>query len=299
MMRKHLLISQTVLAAVLFSGAFAWAAEPPAPELYQAQAGAEAAKAAQGPSALELQKFEQELGAPVGSYAEPQIARPDFEEPGTLPADLRNLVPEQDVVQIYCLMARYKSGRFFATLDALDKNLIPAAEKVRAMGVTLEVPGIQALRTAGEERLAAICAAGGIDQAETLVREFSSWGQNIGQEGFTKMMTDLEAEMKAKGDALRAKIQAEIDPFVQLEKVRLEAEIRAEVQGQVDAKQAQFQGATEAPDVGAIENQVRQTVNASVAKKKAALEATIKSKVDAIMGMRSAGSRKLKACFPA
>jgi hypothetical protein len=241
-----------------------------------------------GPSAEQIQQFEQEFGGPPTSFTAPEDepAEPVFEEPGKIPDEAKKYVSDKDMVPVYCAMARWKTGEFFSAMDAVKKYVIPPSEQIRALGIDIEIPDIDGLIAQGKQRLEAICAAGSVDEADKLVREFASWGKEQGKGKFDAMRTDMQNKMKQKGDELRKKVQEEVDKVVAEEKPKIEAEIKAEAESFAAQKKSQLSGATSAPDMNAIKAEFQTFIQAKIAARQAAMKAKIQAVVDSVVGAK-------------
>jgi len=69
------------------------------------------------------------------------------------------MIPEKDLVEVFCLTTRYKTGEFFAVLDGLDEVLVPALRDLQATGMEVSIPDISNYRFQGQAKLDAICSA--------------------------------------------------------------------------------------------------------------------------------------------
>ncbi|MEK7071867.1 MAG: hypothetical protein AAB959_01090, partial [Patescibacteria group bacterium] len=233
----------------------------------------------------EISQFEKEFGAspedltPQGA----EVEKPKFEQPGKVPDEVKQYVSDQDLVDIYCATVRWKSGSFFIALDAVKKYIEPGIEKVKELGIDVSMPDLESIRAEGAKKIENICSAKTMAEAENLVQEFSSWGQNEASAKFDNLKGDLESKIKAKGDELKAKIKAEIDPFVAEERTKIESELRQYADQLGSQKQAELTASKTQPDVGAIQSEIQQQVMAQVETKKAEMKDRITAKVNSIM----------------
>jgi len=237
-----------------------------------------------GPSAEEIKKFEEEFGAPPEAFKEPEVEKPKFEEPGKVPEEVKQYVSDKELAEVYCAMTKWKSGAFFLALDALKSNLLPAIEKVKELGIDVEIPDIDSLKTEGQRKIEAICAAPTLAEAENLVKEFSDWGQVEAASKFDNLRSMLQEKMKAKGDEFRERINTEINQFVATEKTAMESELLQEAEQLATEKQAELAGSKVSPDIEAIKAELQAQIEAKVAIKKSELEQKIQAKIDEIMG---------------
>jgi len=244
-----------------------------------------------GPSAEELKQFEQEMGAPPAAFDHGGPAPVDTEEIKSLPADVKEYASDQELVAIYCAMTKWKSGDFFSAMDALQKYMVPAIEKVKALGIDIQTPDPGALKADGQKKLEAICSATTVDEAERLARDFQSWGQTEARDKMgTQMSQELDEKMKAKGDVLREKVQAEVKVFVDQETKTMEEEIKQMVDRLVESKKSQLESMAKTNPTGAqaaannsrgeIDSQVQAFVNTKISQ----MKEKIKVKVEEIVG---------------
>lgn len=238
----------------------------------------------QGPSQEEINQFQQEFGAPPEAFQGVTPEKPKFEQPGSVPEEAKQYATDKELVDIYCAMTRWKSGDFFSALDAVNKYIVPSVEKVKELGIDVSLPDIESLRAEGQKRIETICSAKTLSEAEGLVQDFSSWGQSMAAGKFDNLKSDLESKMKAKGDELRNKIKAEIDPFIAEERVKIESDLRQEAEGIAAQKQAELQDSKTPPDMTQIRGEITQQIMARVDVKKAELKNKVQSKVNELMG---------------
>lgn len=239
-----------------------------------------------GPSAEEISQFEKEFGAPPEALTPKgaEFEKPKFEQPGKVPDEVKQYVSDKDLIGVYCATVRWKSGSFFIALDAVKKYVVPGIEKVKELGIDVSLPDLESIRSEGTKKIDNICNAKTIAEAENLVQEFSSWGQNEASAKFDNLRGDLEAKVKAKGDELKAKIKSEIDPYVAEERAKIESELRQYGEQLGSQKQAELAGSKTPPNVGAIQNEIQQQVMAQVEGKKAAMKEKIQAKINSLMG---------------
>jgi len=241
-----------------------------------------------GPSAEQIQQFEQEFGGPPTSFAAPEDepAEPVFEEPGKIPDEAKKYVSDKDVVPVYCAMAKWKTGEFFSAMDAVKKFVIPPTEQVKALGIEIDIPDVDGMIAQGKQRIGAICAAGTVDDADRLVREFAAWGKEQGKAKFDAMRADMQSKMKQKGDELREKVKAEVDKVVAEEKLKIEADMKAEAEAFAEQKKSQFGAGSAAPDMNAIKAEFQSFIQAKIAVRQAAMRAKIQAVVDSVVGAK-------------
>ena len=260
-----------------------------------------------GPSAEDIAQFEQEMGAPTAAYADIQTEPLSTEEVGKIPESVKQYVSEKDLVQIYCATARYKSGDFFSAMEAVKLYVQPGYEKAKELGIEVAGPDADALKAEGEKKLQAICGAATLDDAYNLTVEFKNWGESEGKGDFDLAQQLLTAKIKEKGDALRDKINTEIQGYVEEQKTKLEAEIKAYVDQLVETKKTSLQAMAESGTITSedqfnaqladTKSDITNQVNSFVKEKESALIADIRVKVNTIVGDNGGKFKALGAAF--
>lgn len=256
---------------------------------------------AAGPSAQELQSFESQFGAPPSDFA-PSIAAPvvEREEPGKVPDSVKKYVTDADILPIYCAYTRWKTGRFLSAMDAVKKELGPAMDKVKALGVDVAMPDSDGLKAEAERRIEAICAAKTVADAESQIADFEAWGAGSAAKPFDGLKDAVQSGLQAKGDELRAKIKAEIDPYVQSEKTRIESELKRQAQSLAESKKAELESSGTPPTperLEAIKADLESQIKASADREKADLQKNLKAKVDALIGDTKDRFDEVKTAF--
>ena len=225
---KFLIVGIKFAVVISFSGIFVLAQEG-----INAQTGEQ-----HGPSSEEIQQFEKEFGGPPQSFPEPTIERPQFEQPGSVPEEVKKYVSDKDLVAVYCAMTRWKSGQFFSAMDAVKKYVIEPTQQVeKDFEITLTIPDVDTIKAEGQKKIEDICGASTVAQAEQLVREFADWGQNQNQAKFDSLRSEMQDKLKTKGDGMREKIKTQLQPYIDEQKASIEAEIKVEAQQVADQLQ--------------------------------------------------------------
>jgi len=239
----------------------------------------------QGPSQEEISQFEKQFGAPPESFQAKEPEKPKFEQPGEVSQEVKQYATDQELVDIYCAMTKWKSGDFFSALDAINKYVAPAVEKVKELDISVSVPDTESLRSEGQSKINAICSAKTLAEAEVLARDFANWGQNETASKFDGLRSDLEAKIKAKGDELKIAIKKEVDSYVAEERPKIEKDISQKADEFVAAKTAELKAAKvkAAPDVSQVKAEITQKLQPVIAQKKAELQSKIQIKVDQVM----------------
>jgi len=273
-------------AAFVLSHSFVRAQEAPA-----IPTGGPPADVAHGPTAAQLAAFEQEQGAPVDAFNQQAVEPPSIPEPETIPDDIKKLVPEKELLDLYCAMTKWKSGDFFLAMDALQKYQVPAIEQARALGVDLAAPDTAGLKAEGTKRLNAICAAKTIGEAEQLAKDFAQWGRDSSSASMQSQRADMETKMKALGDGIKSKVKEQLQPFIDAETAKIEPEIKAKAEEIAQSVVAPYQGqqapGSTPPDPAAIQAMVEAAIASQlqpiIDAKTAEIETKIKAKANEIV----------------
>ncbi|MBN1585208.1 hypothetical protein JW899_02455 [Candidatus Uhrbacteria bacterium] len=188
-MRKFIGLMALLLAATVI-GSVAWAREPDIPDIPTGN-----------------------IGPTIESPAVPGIS-----------AEAREMVPDGDFVEIYCLTAKWKSGEFLAALEAVEKHLMPAVREAEELVGNLSAPDVSAVRTETVALLDAICSAQTVEVADAAVGELVSYGEGI-QGQFSVLRDGMASKLRAKGESMKAEIEAAVNPMVEEEKAKAQAEL--------------------------------------------------------------------------
>lgn len=224
----------------------------------------------------------------------PAISKPAV--PG-IPSQARDFIIDKDFVEVYCLMTKWKSGEFFAALDSVKENLYPAIEKVREMVIDINTPNLEEIKSEAEAKLNAICNAATVEAANAAVQDFYDFGTNF-DESMKSLNTELDTKLRAKGEALKEKVNAEINHFVEEQKTKMNEEIKsfadglaADFQNQLNTEieAQQFTSAEQAQSfvesrVASFESSIKIEISAKVEEKKKELQAAIQVKVEEVVG---------------
>jgi len=153
---------------------------------------------------------------------------PAIEKPGVpgIPSEARAAIPDDDFVEIYCLMTKWKTGAFFAALDAIDRHLLPATREAAAIVGALSVPDTAAIRTETDNRIGNVCGATGVEAADSAVNDLAAYGESVRAQ-FAGLRDEMSSKLKTEGDALRARIEKRVESLVATEKAAAEAELNA------------------------------------------------------------------------
>lgn len=246
----------------------------------------------QGPSAEEINQFQQEMGAPPTAFDHAAPPPVDTEEIKNIPEDVKQYANDQELVAIYCAMTKWKSGDFFSAMDALQKYMMPAIAKVKALGVEVDSPDPAAIKAEGQKKVDAICSAANVDEAAKLAREFQSWGQTEARDKIgNELSQNLDGKIKAKGDALRDKVNKDVKEFADQEAAAMQNEINDLVSKLVETKKAQIQAAAKSAGasgvnslIAAARSDIEAQVQSLVADRTAKMKQKIQAKVDEIVG---------------
>jgi len=177
-------------------------------------------------------------------------------------------------------------------MDALQKYMMPAIAKVKALGVEVESPDPAALKAEGQKKVDAICSAANVDEAAKLAQEFQSWGQTEARDKIGNQLSQtLGGKIKAKGDELRDKINKDVKEFADQEAVAMQKEINDLVEQLVETKKAQIQAAAKSAGasgvnslIAAATSDIEVQVQSLVVDRAAKMKQKIQAKVDEIVG---------------
>lgn len=219
------------------------------------------------------------------------------EIPG-IPADARSLISDKDLVEVYCLMTKWKSGELLAALDSLKENLLPAmSETNNLIGLDLTLPDIDGLKSKTQQKIDAVCNAVTIEAANAAMSDLSSYGQEVNQQ-FKDLNKNLTDKIQAKSDALKNKVQADLQSTIDAEKEKMQTEInnyadtlknqaQADLTAEVSSMKFDSQAAAMSyvnSKIETLKATITSEINAKVSAKKAELQKTIESKVEEIIG---------------
>ncbi|MDD5251628.1 MAG: hypothetical protein PHT12_03260 [Patescibacteria group bacterium] len=258
----------------------------------------------QSPTEAEIAAFEQEQGAPMEAFNDAPVELPPYEEPGSVPPEVRALVPEKDLIDLNCAMTRWKSGSFFAAMDAIKTYMVPAAQKALNAGIDLPVPDTAGMKAEGNSRIAAICAAKTLDDAQQLTKDFARWGRDQGAEQMSGQRTVMSEKMKAQGDLIKVKVNEQLQPFIDQETAKISPDIEARAQSIVNSilapwKSAGLTGAPSGtpPTEAEITAQVEAQLQPYIAQKKTEIETKIKAKAQTIVAPETKRLQAIGAIF--
>ncbi len=262
--------------------------------LAQAQetpSGGPPADVQKGPTAEQLAAYENEAGAPLEAFNQGQVEPPAIPEPEFVSDDVKKLVPEADLLKLYCAMTRWKSGDFFLAMDALKKYLVPAVEQARTQGLDISVPDVNAMQAEGAKRVNGICASKTLADAEKQITDFAQWGKDSSMGSMNNQRSEMETKMKALGDGIKSKVKSQLQPFIDAETAKIEPEINAQAEAIAQSVVAPYQGAqgpgSSPPDPAAIQAEVEAAISAQlgpiIEAKKAEIEKKIRAKADEIV----------------
>lgn len=219
------------------------------------------------------------------------------QEPPQISEDVRKMVPEKDFLEVYCLMTKWKTGEFFAALSALDEVLVPALKDLQSIGMIVDIPDIANYLSQGQVKLGAICSAPNYAAAQTAVKDFISFGEGVRQE-LGNLNNSLGGNLKTKGDEMRAKVEGEINAWVEQEKAKIEQELKAEAEQLASQAKANLEQEMTTKEflteeeamayaqsrVGQIKASIESQINNLAEQKKKELEEKANAKVSEILG---------------
>lgn len=249
-----------------------------------------------GPTSEQLAAFEQEQGASIDAFNQGAVEPPAIPEPEKIPDDIKKLVPEKDLLAIYCATVKWKSGDFYLAMAALKKYLIPAIEQARGQGVDLSAPDVSGMTAEGTRRVNAICNARTLAEAEQLTADFAQWGRDASLASITNIRTDMESKMKGAGDSIRQKVLDALKPAIAEETIKIEPEITAQAQGIVSSLMVSVDPKSP-PTQESVQAQVNSQLQPIIQQKTAAIEARIRAKADQIVAPEKKRFESIGALF--
>lgn len=270
------------------------------------QAEIDAMAAKQRPGDEQMKQFEKDFGGPPQSFPAPTIEKPQFEQPGTVPDEVKKYVSDKDLVSVYCAMAKWKSGQFFLAMDAVKKYVIEPSQQIKSdFGIDFSIPDIDAIKAEGERRVKGICDASTASEAEKLAADFADWGRNQNQSKFDAMRVEMQDKLTAKGNALHDKIRTELQPFIDEQTSGIDAEMKTLADQIVEQKKAEITARLMAsktqPDINAVKSEITEavtsTIQAKIEQKKSELQAKIQAKIQELSGPDIAKFQKIGDAF--
>jgi len=152
-----------------------------------------------------------------------------------IPQDIRNQVPEKDWIELYCYEAKSRGGEAVAKIEALAELLPPLLEKVKELGVKVEIPDLLSISKDLESKLEAVCQQTTLEAAQAKLQEFISKANSIRNTLGPNLRNQIEPALKAKGEEIRAKLEKELRAEGERMGKEIEAKLRA--QAEQEAKQ--------------------------------------------------------------
>ena len=239
-----------------------------------------------GPSQADLDSYRAQYEArynqaPTAPEAEAEPFQPQFEQPGEIPTEARQYATDAELVQIYCAMTRWKSGDFFASMEAVKKHVLPLYDKAREIEPSIVDPDVDGFIAEGRKRVDAICAAASADEADRLTKDFIAWGRNTvfaEMANSKKLMAD---KLNKASESIRTKAEEAIKPTIEQKEASIRASAEAKADELVKAMQSRFEGRTSAPsesELAAAVAEIDRGVQAYIAPLIAAAETEISSK---------------------
>jgi len=157
-----------------------------------------------------------------------EILAQEPKELSVLSEDIKKTIPQKDLLELYCLETKARSGEFFAALFAVESILTPVSNDLKLIGIEAEIPDIHAYTSEAYNKLEAICSASNLDEAQIAGRDFRIFGEKVRAE-LMDLKYNLARRLKAKGEELKKemeeKVKNEVEQWVQREKVKIEEEL--------------------------------------------------------------------------
>jgi hypothetical protein len=211
--------------------------------------------------------------------------------------EIREMVSEKDLLEIFCLMTKWKSGEFFASLDALEEVLTTSLQELNKVGMDAEMPNFNFYKSQGQKKMNIICQATSWKEAQGKTRDFISFGESV-RNDLNNINGNWGQNLKMKGEELRLKILEQVDILEKQEKARIEEEIENEInhlanqlrsQLEQQAQNMNFTSEEQAQAFGEsgarrIKATIEAKANEMVDQKKMEIDRRINDKVSEIVG---------------
>ncbi len=152
-----------------------------------------------------------------------------------IPQDVRNKVPEKDWIELYCYEAKSKGGKAVAKVEALNELLPPLLEKIKQLGIKVEIPDLSSISTDLESKLEAVCRQTSLKATQVKLQEFLSKANSVRNTLGPDLRKQIEPALKDKIEEIRAKLEKELRPQGEAMGKEIEAKLRA--QAEKEAKQ--------------------------------------------------------------
>jgi len=149
------------------------------------------------------------------------------EELPQLSQEVVSAVPQEDLVEVFCLMTKWKSGEFFAALDSLNEVLIPALAELKAVNIQSARPDIAGIKAGAQQRLEAVCSASNYEDARSAAQTLIDFGASSRNE-LMSLNSSLGTNLRTAGQEMRDRVKGEIDAWVAQEKTAIEQELQIE-----------------------------------------------------------------------
>ncbi|MDD4607324.1 MAG: hypothetical protein PHS07_03280 [Patescibacteria group bacterium] len=142
-----------------------------------------------------------------------------------IPSDIKEIVDERDMIEIYCLMTKYESGEFIASLEALNTILVPAVSQLKNMGFEAEVPDITQYQFNAQTKIDEVCTTQSLTEAQNRVQDLMAYSQQI-KNDLAGLRNSLGVELKSQGQELKE--------IIETENKKIEEELGSQIQPKVE-----------------------------------------------------------------
>ncbi len=185
-------------------------------------------------------------------------------------------ISEPELVKIYCAQIRYKSGKFFAGLDAMITHLLPANDQLKSLGLELPAFDLHGYKEQARKKIDDVCASDSVQKAMALARDFSDWAAQLKKTISADIRAKAEGQLKARESSLKETFQKEIDSLAAGQKPLIEAKLKQEIEAFV-AKKKQAAGKKEL-NKEILKAEAQNYAQDILAKEKAILQKAVKDK---------------------
>ena len=148
-------------------------------------------------------------------------------ELSVLSEEIKKTIPQKDLLELYCLETKARTGEFFAALFAVESILTPVSNDLKLIGIEAEIPDIHSYTSEAFNKLEVVCSADNFNEAQAATRDLRSFGEKVRKE-LMDLKYNLARRLKAKGEEFRKeteeKVKKEVEQWVQEEKAKIEEE---------------------------------------------------------------------------
>ncbi len=156
-------------------------------------------------------------------------------DPINIPADIREIVPQADLVKLVCYEAKWRGGEAIAKINAAKDTLAPVLENAKKLGAEIDPSALDVMSAYADsidKKIDAVCASNTLDEARARVADFMSFGRelrkNIQVDLAGKIKARIEPKMREIESKAREELKAKMKNEATREAKEIENRIRAE-----------------------------------------------------------------------